>query len=166
MPEKKPIDIPPRGTRGTKMPFQGALMKIAKPFADMQVSRYRRAKDATAPMMMGFPTVLLTTVGARSGRERTHVLGGFADGDEAWLVMASNGGAPTHPAWFINLAKSPNKMWLEVGNRKLRVEAELLQGKRRDEALAKITAIAPRYGVYETKTDRAIPIIRLTPAGD
>src|SRR6266852_7706190 len=83
MPEKEPIEIPPRGTRGTKMPFEGALMKIAKPFADMQVSRYRRAKDATAPMMMGFPTVLLTTIGARSGSERTHVLGGFADGDEA-----------------------------------------------------------------------------------
>ena len=71
------MEIPPSGTRGTKMPFQGALMKIAKPFADMQVSRYRRAKDATAPMMMGFPTVLLTTVGVRSSSERTHVLGGF-----------------------------------------------------------------------------------------
>jgi hypothetical protein len=77
MPEKEPIEIPPRGTRGTKMPFQGAFMKIAKPFADMQVSRSRRAKDATAPMMMGFPTIMLTTVGARSGSERTHVLRGF-----------------------------------------------------------------------------------------
>src|SRR5260370_11752853 len=136
MSESKPIEIPPRGSRGTKMPFQGALMKIGRPFADMQVSRYRRAKDATAPMMMGFPTVLLTTVGARSGSERTHVLGGFADGDEAWLVMASKGGAPTHPAWFINLAKSPDKIWLEVGNRKLRVVAHSLKGQEPEEALA------------------------------
>jgi len=166
MPEKEPIEIPPRGTRGTKMPFEGALMKIAKPFADMQVSRYRRATDATAPMMMGFPTVLLTTVGARSGSERTHVLGGFADGDEAWLVMASKGGAPTHPAWFINLAKSPDKIWLEVGNRRLRVVAKLLKGKEREDALARIAAVAPRYGVYQKKTDREIPIIRLTPASD
>ena len=83
MPERNPIDIRPGGTRGTKMPFQGVLMKIAKPFAEMQVLRYRRAKDATAPMILAFPTVLLTTVGARSGSERTHVLGRFADGDEA-----------------------------------------------------------------------------------
>ena len=166
MPEKEPIEIPPRGTRGTKMPFEGALMKIAKPFADMQVSRYRRAKDATAPMMMGFPTVLLTTIGARSGSERTHVLGGFADGDEAWLVMASKGGAPTHPAWFINLAKSPDKIWLEVGNRRLKVVAKLLKGKEREDALARIAAVAPRYGAYQKKTDREIPIIRLTPASD
>ena len=166
MPEKEPIEIPPGGTRGTKMPFEGALMKIAKPFADMQVSRYRRATDATAPMMMGFPTVLLTTVGARSGSERTHVLGGFADGDEAWLVMASKGGAPTHPAWFINLAKSPDKIWLEIGNRKLRVVAKLLKGKEREDGLARIAAVAPRYGAYQKKTDREIPIIRLTPASD
>jgi len=117
-------------------------------------------------MMMGFPTVLLTTVGARSGSERTHVLGGFADGDEAWLVMASKGGAPTHPAWFINLAKSPDKIWLEVGNRRLKVVAKLLKGKEREDALARIAAVAPRYGAYQKKTDREIPIIRLTPASD
>jgi len=164
MPEKEPIEIPSRGTRGTKMPFQSAMMKIAKPFADMQVSRYRRAKDATPPMMMGFPTILLTTVGVRSGSERTHVLGGFPDGEEAWLVMASNGGAPTHPAWFINLAKSPDKIWLEIGNRKLRVVGNLLKGKEREDALARIATVAPRYGGYQKKTDREIPIIRLTPA--
>src|SRR5258707_14564126 len=163
MPDKEPIEIPARGTRGTNMPFQGALMKIAKPFADMQVSRYRRAKDATAPMMMGFPTVLLTTVGARSGSERTHVLGGFADGDDAWLVMASKGGAPTHPAWFINLAKSPDKIWLEIGNRKLRVVAKLLKGKERDDGLARIAAVAPPRGADRKKKKHEGPSLRVTP---
>src|SRR5258706_8700206 len=151
MSERKAIDIPPPGTRGTKMPFEGASMRIAKPFDDMQVSRYRRAKDATAPMMMGFPTVLLTTVGARTGTERTHVLGGFADGEDAWLVMASKGGAPTHPAWFINLAKSPDKTWLQIGNRKLRVVAKLLKGKERDDGLARIAAGARRDGACQKK---------------
>src|SRR2546425_598349 len=94
MPEKKSIEIPPRGTRGTQMPFSGVLMRVAKPLTDMQISRYRRAKDATAPKMMGFPTVLLTTVGARTGHERTHVLGGFPDGEDAWLVVASKDGTP------------------------------------------------------------------------
>jgi deazaflavin-dependent oxidoreductase (nitroreductase family) len=161
----EPIRIPPRGTRGQKMPpGVGLLMKMAKPLMDMQVSRYRRASTPEPPKMMGFPTVLLTTVGAKSGVERTHVLGGFADGDDAWLVVASKGGAPTHPAWFINLAKQPDKIWLEVGNRKLAVKAESLTGDERLAAIARIAKIAPRYGAYQNKTDREIPVLRLTPA--
>ncbi len=96
--------------------------------------------------------------------ERTQVLGGFADGDDAWLVVASKGGAPTHPAWFINLAKQPDKIWLEVGNRKLAVKAESLTGDERLAAIARIAKIAPRYGAYQNKTDREIPVLRLTPA--
>ncbi len=106
----------------------------------------------------------LSTETLHGGSERTHVLGGFPDGEEAWLVMASNGGAPTHPAWFINLAKSPDKIWLEIGNRKLRVVGNLLKGKEREDALARIATVAPRYGGYQKKTDREIPIIRLMPA--
>jgi deazaflavin-dependent oxidoreductase (nitroreductase family) len=162
---EKPIDIPPRGTRGTKMPFERALSRLFKPMMDMQVSRYRRTKDSKAPIMMGFPTILLTTIGARTGQERTHVLGGFQDGDDAWLIVASKGGAPTHPAWFINLAKKPDQIWIEVGNRKLRVVADSLKGKEREDALARVAAVAPRYAGYQKKTDREIPVIRLTPAG-
>jgi deazaflavin-dependent oxidoreductase (nitroreductase family) len=160
----KPIEIPPSGTRGTKMPGGRVLMRLAKPFMDMQISRYRRKAGPAPPIMMGFPTILLTTVGARSGVERTHVLGGFADGEDAWLIVASKGGAPTHPAWFLNLAKNPDQIWIEVGNRKLRVVADSLQGGAREEALARVAAVAPRYGGYQTKTDRTIPVIRLTPA--
>src|SRR5260370_14444690 len=160
----KPIEIPPRGTRGSSMPFGGALMKLAKPFMDMQISRYRRTARPTQPQMMGFPAILLTTVGARSGVERTHVLGGFPDGEDAWLVVASKGGAPTHPAWFINLAKNQDKIWIRAGNRKLRVVADSLKGTEREAALARVAAVAPRYGEYQKKTDREIPVIRLTPA--
>jgi deazaflavin-dependent oxidoreductase (nitroreductase family) len=163
MPENKPIQIPPRGTRGTRQPG-GALMKVFQPVVKLQISRYRRSKGPVAPIMMGFPTILLTTVGARSGVERTHVLGGFPDGHDAWLIVASKGGAATHPAWFINLAKSPDQIWIEVGNRKLKVVAESLTGKDREAALARVAAVAPRYGEYQKKTDREIPVIRLTPA--
>jgi deazaflavin-dependent oxidoreductase (nitroreductase family) len=55
--------------------------------------------------MMGFPVVLLTTKGAKTGEERTVSLGGFADGSEAWLIVASNNGSPRHPAWFKNLVR-------------------------------------------------------------
>ncbi|HSS92401.1 MAG TPA: nitroreductase/quinone reductase family protein [Candidatus Dormibacteraeota bacterium] len=164
MTEKQRIEIPPRGTRGTSIPLGGAIMKLAKPLMDMQVSRYRRTAGATAPVMMGFPTVLLTTIGARSGKERVNMLGGFADGEDAWLVVGSKGGAPTHPAWFINMANNPDKIWIEVGNRKLKVLANSLTGREREEALARVASVAPRYAGYQQKTDREIPVIRLTPA--
>jgi deazaflavin-dependent oxidoreductase (nitroreductase family) len=160
------IRIPPSGTRGQKMPPGiGLLMKVAKPLMDRQVSRIKNATGPEPPRMMGFPVVLLTTVGSKTGKEHTHVLGGFAEGADAWLVVASKGGAATHPAWFINLAKSPDKIWLQVGDRKLAVEAESLQGAEREAALARVAAIAPRYGGYQVKTDREIPVVRLTPAG-
>jgi deazaflavin-dependent oxidoreductase (nitroreductase family) len=146
------------------MPGGSFLMRLVKPLMDMQISRYRRTAGATPPQMMGFPVVLLTTVGAKTGKERTHVLGGFSEGDDAWLVVASNGGSPTHPAWFINLAKNPDKVWIEVGNRKLAVKVDSLKGPEREQALARVAAVAPRYAGYQKKTDREIPVIRLTPA--
>jgi deazaflavin-dependent oxidoreductase (nitroreductase family) len=138
-------------------------MKIAQPMMNMQVSRYRKSAGPEPTVMMGFPCVVLTTVGAKSGQERTHILGGFNDGDDAWLIVASKGGAPTHPAWYINLANNPDKVWLEAGNRKFKVKPVLVRGAQRDAAMAKISAIAPRYGEYDKKTDRQIPVIRLTP---
>ena len=158
------IEVPPRGTRGTAIPGGRWLMRLAKPLVDRQVSRYRRTAGPTPPRMMGFPVLLLTTVGARTGLERTHVLGGFPDGEDAWLIVASKGGAATHPDWFINLARNPDKVWIEVGNQKLRVTPEALKGTEREEALARVAAVAPRYGGYQKKTDREIPVIRLTPA--
>jgi deazaflavin-dependent oxidoreductase (nitroreductase family) len=159
-----PLPIPARGTRGSDNPVAGVLFKVLSPLLRGQVARYRRATSPEAPRMMGFPTVLLTTIGAKSGAERVSVLGGFEDGPEAWLVMASKAGSASHPGWYVNVAKNPDQVWLEIGNRKLRVKPELLEGERRERALAKIAAIAPRYGGYERKTDRQIPIVRLTPA--
>ncbi|HVD01046.1 MAG TPA: nitroreductase/quinone reductase family protein [Candidatus Dormibacteraeota bacterium] len=158
------LPIPPTGTRGADNPVMALLMRAFRPLMARQVAGYRKATSPEPKLMMGFPTVLLTTVGARTGAERTQILGGFADGSDAWLVMASLGGSAKHPAWYINLAKHPDQVWLEVGNRKLRVKPELLEGERRSEALERIAAVAPRYRDYESKTDRRIPILRLTPA--
>jgi deazaflavin-dependent oxidoreductase (nitroreductase family) len=146
------------------MPGARVLMKVFKPLLNQQVARIKGATGPEPPTMMGFPVVLLTSVGARTGQERTAVLGGFADGPDAWLVVASLGGAPTHPAWFHNVAKNPDKVWLQVGNRRMKVAVESLQGDAREKALARVAAVAPRYGEYQRKTDREIPVLRLTPA--
>jgi deazaflavin-dependent oxidoreductase (nitroreductase family) len=146
------------------MPGGRLLQKIGKPFMDRQVARYQKASGPEPAKFMGFPVLLLTTVGARTGAEHTHVLGGFPDGDDAWLVIASKGGSATHPHWFHNLAKNPDKVWAQVGNRKMRVKVESLQGAERVAAYARVVAVARNYGGYLTKTDREIPVLRLTPA--
>ncbi len=141
------------------------LNRLVLPIMRLQASSYRRrSRSQEQPRMMDFPGVLLTTVGARSGKTRTSPLGGFPDGPDAWLVVASAGGGAQHPGWFFNLARNPDQVWLEVGKRRLRVRGELLRGERREQALARIAAISPRYAGYQSKTDREIPIVRLTPA--
>jgi deazaflavin-dependent oxidoreductase (nitroreductase family) len=138
------------------------LTKLFKPVNALLIRRYRRSGGTKASSQMGFPVVLLTTRGAKTGQTRTTPVGGFADGDNSWLIVASLGGAARHPAWFFNMAKNPDDIWLEVGNERFKVRGQTLEGPERAEALARIAAIAPRYGTYQQKTDREIPIIRLT----
>lgn len=157
-----PIEITPAGTRGAGMPGGKVMTALLAPMMKLQIATYRRSGGRRPSRMMGFPVVLLTTRGARSGRGRTTPLGGFPDGDDAWLVVASKAGAATHPAWFFNMARNPDDIWLEVGKRRIRVRGESLLGEEREGALRRIAAIAPRYGKYQAKTDREIPIVRLT----
>jgi deazaflavin-dependent oxidoreductase (nitroreductase family) len=76
--------------------------------------------------------------------------------------VASNSGSARHPAWFRNMVQHPDEVWLEVGSRKMKVNGESLAGREREEALARIAGISARYGGYQKKTDREIPIVRLT----
>ena len=128
----------------------------------LQTRTYRRSGEQRASKRAGFPVVLLTTRGAKTGRTRTAPLGGFPDGESSWLVAATLGGAARHPAWFLNMARHPDDIWLEVGTERFKVRGESLEGQERVEALAGIAAIASRYGQYQEKTDREIPIVRLT----
>jgi len=63
------------------------------------------------------------------------------------------------------MAKNPDQIWVEVGRRQLHVRGESLRGDARAEALRRIAAIAPRYAEYQKKTDREIPLVRLTARG-
>ncbi len=106
----------------------------------------------------------LTTTGAKSGQQRQSTLARFADGDDAWLIVASAGGSARHPAWYHNIAAHPDQVWIEFGGQRTRVTPVQLEGEDRDRAWQRITASQPRYAGYETKTDRGIPVIRLTRA--
>jgi len=162
MAERQAIHVPPKGTRGARvMDFVFGLMK---PLAGREVNRYKNADSPEAKTFMGFPVLILTTTGAKSGKERSTVLGGFPDGENAWLIIASKGGSATHPGWFHNIAANPDKVWVQIGNRKFRVNCQSLTGKDREEAYARVASAAKTYASYPKKTDREIPVLRITPA--
>jgi deazaflavin-dependent oxidoreductase (nitroreductase family) len=143
------------------------LQRLFEPLVKRGIESYRKTGGTNRmSRMMKFPVVLLTTKGAKSGAERTVTLGGFADGDDAWLIVASLGGSARHPAWFKNMVKHPDDLWLEVGKRKMKVRGDCLTGKAREDALNRIASIAAQYGGYQKKTDREIPIVRLTRISD
>jgi deazaflavin-dependent oxidoreductase (nitroreductase family) len=118
--------------------------------------------------IQGRPLLLLTTVGARSGKRRQSTLAWFDDEPprpDTWLIVASAGGALTHPAWYVNLARRPADVSIDVAGASVAVEPRSLEGAERDRAWKRIVALAPGYGKYEQQTDREIPVVRLTPRG-
>ena len=159
------IRIPPKGTKGAAaMDRLGFLDPVMNAFGRRQVKKLRSATGPEPATFMGFPVLLLTTVGAKTGAEHTHVLGGFPDGDGAWLVIASKGGSATHPHWFVNLAKNPDRVWAQVGNQRFKAHVESLEGDEREKAYDRVVAVAKNYAGYRTKTDREIPVVRITRA--
>jgi deazaflavin-dependent oxidoreductase (nitroreductase family) len=151
------IRVNPPGTRGARVPTP-----LVKLIGKWQMRMYRRSGEQRVSSKAGFPVVLLITRGAKTGQSRTTPVGGFPDRENAWRVAATIGGAARHPAWFLNMAKHPDDIWLEVGTERFKVRGESLEGTERAQALARIAKIAPRYGKYQEKTDREIPIVRLT----
>ena len=144
------------GTRGARQPKAGFLMKWLNKSAAKRIRR-------KGGKFMGFDALVLTTVGAKSGVERTNPVGWFPTGDDdSWLIVASAAGAPKNPAWYYNIAAHPDKITIEMAGRRIPVTAEQLHGPRREEAWQRITTASPRFGDYQVKTDRELPIIRLT----
>jgi deazaflavin-dependent oxidoreductase (nitroreductase family) len=149
------VDIPPSGTRGGKGPPRGAVGRMLMGVA-------RRVHRLTGSKMSGRPLLYLTTVGAKSGQRRTAVVMPFPEGEDAWLIVASANGAAGHPAWLYNLAAHPDQVEIEVDGRKTAVTPQTLTGEDRATAWERITRERPNFAAYEQKTDRAIPVVRLS----
>src|SRR5436190_11887574 len=103
----------------------------------------------------GAPMVLLTTTGAKSGKQRINPLVYLPDGDR-FVIIASKGGAPTNPDWYYNLVAHPETT-IEVGTETIPVRAEVLSGEERDRLYAKQAADRPAFAEYQAKTKRRIP---------
>jgi len=112
---------------------------------------------------MGMNALVLTTVGARSGLPRSNPTAWFPGrNDDSWLIVASAAGAPKNPAWYYNIAAHPDRVTIELAGREVLVTAEQLHGPERAVAWRQIIETTPRFAGYESKTDRELPVIRLT----
>jgi deazaflavin-dependent oxidoreductase (nitroreductase family) len=141
------------GTRGARQPRGGRLMRW---FNQRAASRIGKGGK-----FMGFDALVLTTIGAKSGAERTTPVGWFPGEDGSWLIVASAAGAPKNPAWYYNLAANPDQVQVEVAGSSFPVTAEQLHGAERDKTWQQIIAASPRFAQYQEQTDRELPVIRL-----
>jgi deazaflavin-dependent oxidoreductase (nitroreductase family) len=108
--------------------------------------------------------LILTTTGRRTGLPRTVVVQYFPDG-AGMVVVAANSGLPTHPAWYLNLSAHP-RAEVEVDGRTLPVRAEVLPTEEADAWWPRVLQAAPDYARFRQRTDRTIPLVRLTPIED
>lgn len=103
--------------------------------------------------------ILLTTRGAKTGQPRIAPLMLVTDGDRL-LAVASKGGAPKHPDWYLNLLAHP-EVTVEVGTEKFETTARILTGDEREQAYKRAAEVFPPYADYQKKTTREIPVIAL-----
>ena len=109
----------------------------------------------------GVPTLLLTTTGRKSGvKRRTALIYGRDTAD--FVVVASKGGSPGHPAWYLNLEANPD-VELQVFDRVVPATARTASGAERRRLWALMRKIWPAYDQYQARTDREIPVVVLTP---
>lgn len=110
------------------------------------------------------PCLILKTTGRHSGEARLLPLIYGVDGDR-FVIVASKGGAPKHPAWFLNLEANP-EVEFQVGARKYRGEARPAQGAERARLFKMMEGVFPPYAAYQARTDREIPVVVLEPQGE
>lgn len=108
----------------------------------------------------GNPMLLLTMTGAKSGRQLISPLTYHAHGDD-FIVMASAGGSPKHPAWYFNLVAQP-EVTVEVGRERFAATATVTEGEERAQVLASMVEAMPRFGEYQDAVEREIPIFKLS----
>ena len=107
------------------------------------------------------PILLLNTVGRKTGRKRTSPLLYVMDGED-FVIIASKGGAATHPAWYLNLRANPDAT-VEIGDREVQVEAGVADPEEKARLWEKMVEMYPTYDDYQRKTEREIPLLVLRP---
>ena len=123
------------------------------------IEEFRTHGGTVTGVFANAPLLLLTTTGAKSGVQHTTPLVYTRDGDRM-VIIASKGGAPTHPAWYHNLVANP-EVTVELPSETFTARAHVASGDERDRLWSAQAALMPTFNDYQQKTTRQIPVIVL-----
>ena len=143
------------------MPLTGEYEPSTSKWAREQAERFEASGGTEANTLRGLPIIVLTSVGARTGKLRKTALM-RVEHDGRYAVVASKGGAPEHPVWYWNLVKQPH-VELQDGPVRKDYDARVLEGAEREQWWARAVEAYPDYAEYQTRTDREIPVFLLEP---
>lgn len=125
----------------------------------MIIDEFRANEGKVGGPFEGKTLLLLHTKGAKSKQERINPVACVQDGDR-WVVIASKGGAPTHPDWYHNVVADP-QVTVEVGTEKFQARATVAEEPERSRLYEKMVAVMPGFDGYRRGTTRVIPVIVL-----
>jgi deazaflavin-dependent oxidoreductase (nitroreductase family) len=143
-------------TTAAKRP-SGFINSLENLFTNLQVALYRWSGGSIAGTFAGVPVLLLTTTGRKTGKKRTKPLLYMLDNDQV-VIVASHGGAPTHPGWWRNLQHNPHAE-IRIKRDVLQVEAREATAEERERLWPKLVALYPAYEDYQKRTTRTIPVV-------
>ena len=141
------------------MPLPGEYAPSPSDRARLQAEAFEASGGTEQSTLAGVPIIVLTTVGARTGGLRKTPLM-RVEHEGRYAVIASQGGAPTHPSWFHNLRANP-LVELQDGAVRRDYRARVVAGAERAQWWARAVAVWPAYDDYQARTDREIPVVVL-----
>ncbi|MER6913475.1 nitroreductase family deazaflavin-dependent oxidoreductase [Streptomyces sp. NPDC000594] len=144
------------------MPLEGEYEPSPAQWVRDQVELYEGSGGTEGTTLRGMPVVILTTVGARTGRIRKSPLM-RVEHDGRYAIVASSGGAAKHPVWYHNVAADP-RVVLQDGPERQDMVARELSGEEKAVWWDRAVEAYPDYADYQKKTDRVIPVFILEPA--
>ena len=140
-----------------EMPVENFIMKLSNSLhrGVIKLSAGRKGWEA-----YNMPVLKLTTTGRKSGLPRTVMLTSPHQIGDCLVIVASKGGADTHPDWFLNIQSNP-QVHIQTRNRSEEMAARIVSAEEREELWETVTAKFGNYAQYQTKTDRLIPLVVL-----
>ncbi|MEO8571892.1 MAG: nitroreductase family deazaflavin-dependent oxidoreductase [Chloroflexota bacterium] len=143
------------------MPLTGDYAPGTSSWARRQAERYEATNGAEAPTIRGMPIIVLTSVGAKTGKLRKTALM-RVEHEGTYAVVASQGGAPKHPVWYYNLKAHPH-VELQDGPTKRDYTAHETTGDEKALWWVRAVEAFPDYANYQRRTKRVIPLFVLEP---
>ena len=122
---------------------------------------YRETNGERGYIWNNVTILLITTKGRRSGEPRTIPII-FTPHNDGWLIIASRGGSPTHPTWYLNILEDPN-VHIQVKGDHYQAVARTATPAERDHLWAKCVKTWPNYDIYQSRTSRQIPVVVIEP---